>query len=444
MNKYLLSIAGITLASNIFAQKPNIVYIFTDQQTASAMSCAGNDEIKTPNMDRLAKEGIRFTNAYCSSPLSTPSRAAMFTGLPSGYTQMLRNGANIPDEIRPNTLGNLVRNEGYECAYAGKWHLPTNSLESNEWGFRILSKYGDRGLAEACVGFLNEEHSKPFFMVASFKNPHNICQFARGEELPDANITPSPFDQRPNLPANFAIAPYEPDAIRMEQRANSDLLYPSVNFSENDWRLYIDTYCRLVEHVDNEIGKIISALKKNKQFDNTIIIFSSDHGDGLGAHQWNQKSVLYEEVVNIPFIVKLPNSKNSGQIKNQLINNGTDFFATVCDYAGAKLPQICQGKSLRPILENKRYKSEIHPYVVSETAFDRGVTHGWMVRTLDFKYVVYDNGTLNEQLFDMHSDRGEMVNLAVQKEYADSLKVYRRLLSAWKKSNKVNCKNFND
>lgn len=421
MKKFVYTIIGVSLASNMLAEKPNIVYIMNDQQTANAMSCAGNGDIKTPNIDRLAKEGIRFTNSYCSSPLCTPSRATMFTGLPSGYTQMFRNGSSIANEIRPNTLGNLVKNAGYDCAYAGKWHLPTNSVEGAEWGFRVLSEFGDRGLAESCANFLSEKHNKPFFMVASFNNPHNICQFARGQELPDATITPSLLAECPKLPANFAIAPYEPDAIRAEQQANPKF-YPTASFSEDNWRLYRDTYYRLVEHVDNEIGKIITALEKNKQLANTIIIFSSDHGDGVGAHHWNQKSVLYEEVVNIPFIVRLPKAQNKGQEKNQLVNNGTDFFATVCDYSGAKLPQNCQGKSLRPILENKEDKNEIHSYIVTETLFDNGITHGWMVRTPDFKYVVYAKGNLREQLFDIKCDRGEMVNLAVQKEYEEQLK----------------------
>ena len=124
-------------------------------------------------------------------------------------------------------------------------------------------------------------------------------------------------------------------------------------------------------------------------------------------------------------------------VKHQIINNGTDFVATVCDYSNAKLSKNCQGKSLRTILESKESKGEIHQYIVSETFFDRGITHGWMVRTPDFKYVVYDRGALREQLFDMKSDRGEMVNLAMKKENDEQLKRYRHILEKWKKTNKV-------
>jgi arylsulfatase A-like enzyme len=266
-------------------------------------------------------------------------------------------------------------------------------------------------------------------------NPHNICEYARGQELPDATIVPSPLADCPSLPSNFDIAPNEPEAIRMEQRANIKL-YPTLNYSADDWRRYRDAYYRLVEHIDIEIGKIITALEKNKMLENTVIIFSSDHGDGVGAHQWNQKSVLYEEVVNIPFIVRLPKAKNAGKVKSQLINNGLDFFATVCDYAGAKLPTLCQGKSMRPLLEND-IKEEIHPYIVSETLFDRGTTNGWMVRTARYKYIVYDKGLNPEQLFDMKNDRGEMVNLAVEQKYKSVLLEYNHKLNVWKKLNKI-------
>ena len=432
---FLYCIAGITFVNNISAQKPNIVYIFTDQQTASAMSCAGNEEIKTPNIDRLANEGIRFTNAYCSSPLSTPSRAAMFTGLPSGYTQMLTNGSTISPEIQPNMLGNLVKNAGYDCAYAGKWHLPDSDMENGAWGFQVLHNHNDDGLAESCVNFIAEKHDKPFFLVASLMNPHNICEYARGQELPDATIVPSPLADCPSLPSNFDIAPNEPEAIRMEQRANIKL-YPTINYSTDDWRRYRDAYYRLVEHIDIEIGKIISALEKNKMLENTVIIFSSDHGDGVGAHQWNQKSVLYEEVVNIPFIVRLPKAKNAGKVKSQLINNGLEFFATVCDFSGVKPPSTYQGKSVRPILENNS-KAEIHPYIISETLFDRGKTYGWMVRTPSYKYVVYDRGRNPIQLFDMKNDRGEMVNLAHKRKYKNLLQQHNQMLQDWLKTNKI-------
>lgn len=108
------------------AERPNIVYIFTDQQTASAMSCAGNTDVQTPHMDRLAKRGVRFVNAYCSAPLSGPSRSAMFTGYMPGETGLMKNGTPMNDSLPATTLGVLLSEAGYECAYAGKWHVHTS------------------------------------------------------------------------------------------------------------------------------------------------------------------------------------------------------------------------------------------------------------------------------------------------------------------------------
>jgi arylsulfatase A-like enzyme len=439
MKKSFLNLAGIALVANVMAERPNIIYIFTDQQTASALSCAGNNELKTPNIDRLAKEGIRFNNAYCSSPLSTPSRASMFTGVVSSNTQMFVNGSELDKHIRPKTLGVLLKSNGYDCAYGGKWHVSKEFSNSDEWGFRVFNKADDKLLVKSSVDYLNEKHDKPFFMVASFTNPHNICEYARGEAMPNASIVHSKLSDCPQLPGNFGIPLLEPDAIRAEQKENSKL-YPSMNFTDNDWRMYRDTYYRLVESVDKQIGEIISTLEKNNLMNNTIIIFSSDHGDGTGAHKWNQKSVLYEEVVNVPLIVRLPGAKNAGQVKSQLVNNGLDFFATVCDYSETKMPAERLGKSLRPILEQKDFKKDLHPFVVTETLFDRGTTYGWMVRTQKFKYIVYSKGVLREQLFDMHKDRAEMHNLAYENEFKSEIVKFRKELELWKKQNKTNYK----
>lgn len=121
MKKLLITGALGLTASIVSAQKqPNIVYIFTDQHTANALSCTGNPDVKTPNIDRLAQNGIRFTNAYCACPLSTPSRAAMFTGVTPGKLKQLVNGSSIPQEYMGKGLGNLIQAAGYECAYSGK------------------------------------------------------------------------------------------------------------------------------------------------------------------------------------------------------------------------------------------------------------------------------------------------------------------------------------
>ena len=136
-------------------QRPNIIYIMSDQQAATDMSCAGNNDVKTPNMDRLAERGMRFTNAYCTLPLSGPSRAAMWTGYMPSVIGMEENETPLPDSIAVRTLGTLIENSGYDCALAGKWHVNTNSLPSEHaFGFKNIHQFMDNGLSESVINYL--------------------------------------------------------------------------------------------------------------------------------------------------------------------------------------------------------------------------------------------------------------------------------------------------
>lgn len=433
---HFTAIAGLCALGSVQAKVPNIVYIFTDQQNAFAMSCAGNRDLSTPNMDKLAKEGIRFTNAYCAMPLSTASRAAMMTGLPPGQTDQLKNATAIPDRYVKTSLGWLLKNAGYDCAYGGKWHLPGGNIDDAAFGFARLHGNNDIGLAESCIKFLKQKHDKPFFLVASFVNPHNICEYARKQNLPYARLTEPPLEQCPNLPANFAPNPYDADVIRFEQRADFTK-YPVPDYTPDDWRRYRNAYYRLTETVDAEIGKILKALDDAGLSDNTLVIFTSDHGDGNAAHQWNQKSALYEESINIPFIVKLPGKKHAGTVSEQLFNNGIDLLPTLCDFAGASVPVYCKGKSFKPFLEQNS-ANPVRDHLVVETMFDGSETRGWAVRTQQYKYAVYDKGRYREQLFDLTRDKGEMINLAVQAEYQNVMKQHRELLRKWLRENDMN------
>lgn len=422
-----------TLPLLSMAQKrPNILYIMTDQQAAMAMSCMGNPYVNTPHMDRLAARGMMFVNAYCAFPLSGPSRASMFTGYMPSEVGMQENGKPLPDSLCQETLGTVLRSGGYECAYAGKWHVNTNELPAKEaFGFDKLHGHDDKGLAEACVSFLRRKHDKPFFLVASFNNPHGICEFARGQNPPAGRIEERKADDRPPLPANFTRNPYDASALTYEKKFSLKM-YPTADYTPDDWRNYLDAYYQLVENVDAEIGKIVDELDRQRLWDNTLVVFTSDHGDGCAAHQWNQKTALYENVASIPLIVCMPRGKNRGKVMTQLVNNGEDLMPTLCDFAGIAMPKGRSGKSWRVALERGDSSVTIHPYVVTETNFAQTAgTLGWMVRTPRYKYVMYDTGKNREQLFDMSNDRGEMINLAVTSKYRDVLRAHRRMLAEW-------------
>ena len=254
--------------------------------------------------------------------------------------------------------------------------------------------------------------------------------------LPFAEIKEPKLEDCPNLPANFSPAPYEAEIIRLEQQVHFPT-YPVIDYTRDDWRRYLNAYYRLVETVDNEIGKIIEALVELGLYDDAVIIFSSDHGDGVAANKWNQKSALFEEIVNVPFIVKAPGAFGSNVERGELINAGLDLLPTICDYASAEIPSHATGKSIRTLVEN-RGAEEIHPFVVTETQFDKSPTRGWMVRTPRYKYVLYDKGKYREQLFDIQMDKMERRNLAIERTHQETLNHHRSLLREWVEQHQIN------
>jgi len=413
--------------------RPNILFIFTDQQFAGAMSCAGNGDLHTPAMDSLAETGVRFDRAYCTQPLCTPSRASMMTGLYPFQTGAPRNGMGIDESLRSREMGAIFSAAGYECVYGGKWHIPEIAIPEGH-GFRQIAGFGDPKLTDACVEFLRSKQDGPFLLVASFDNPHNICEWTREQRLPWGPIgEPPPVRKCPNLPVNFAVPAFEPQFIRYEQRA-WPTVYSAADFAEEDWRRYRWAYYRLVEKVDAQIGQVLDALKAAGLENDTLVVFSSDHGDGHGAHHWSQKSVLYEESIRIPLIVNLPDATQAARVdREHLVSNGLDLLPTLCDYAGVEPPKGLPGASLRPLLEGASAAGWRDELAVTTTFDgDKGyVTQGRTLHTGRYKYVLYDRGRYREQLFDMPNDPGEMVNLAVEARYADVLDEHRRRLIDW-------------
>lgn len=415
------TLAALPLALSA-APRPNVILIMTDQHSSEAMSCAGCTDVATPAMDCIASHGTRFESTYCAMPLSGPSRAAMFTGYFPSQSGMVENEMPLVDSLRASTLGTLVADAGYDCVYGGKWHVNTISIPEGEFGFHRIAPNGDRGLAEKCVEYLQRDHSKPFFMVASFQNPHDICQVARGQKTPHADVEEGPERDWPALPYNFEVAQGDAKVLQFEKKQNYSL-YPSVDFDESDWRHYRYMYFRLIEAVDCEIGKIVDEIDRQNLWKNTIVIFTADHGDGMGAHMWNQKTVLYEEVARVPMIVALPGRKDDGKVSKTLVNNGEDLMPTICALTGATMPEGRQGKNF---LETQV------PYVVAETNFlQTAGTLGWMVRTPRYKYVLYDKGKNREGLYDLSTDPGEMNNLALDPYYKEELQYHRNALREW-------------
>jgi len=414
--------------------RPNILYILTDQQSASALGCVDPENLTTPAMDGLAAGGVRFDRAYCTYPLCSPSRASMITGLMPHQVGVYDNEQTIAEPWANRELGHVMAAAGYDCAWGGKWHVPERSLPGGH-GFRTICPFDDLDLADRCIQFLERPRDDPFFLVASFDNPHNICEWARQQPLPWGAVAEAPIADCPNLPPNFLPPAYEAEAVAAERTPRPRSIFRGGSLTEDEWRLYRHVYFRLTEKVDAEIGRILAALRSSGLEEETLVIFSSDHGDGMGAHRWNQKSVLYEESVRVPLILSWPGRIEAGIVDDEhLASNGLDLYPTICDFAGVEPPRDLIGRSLRPLVDRAETEEWRH-YVVAETLFGAHIgglgTEGRMVRSARFKYVRYSWGRNREQLYDLAADPGEMVNLAVESRFRELLDEHRHLLSAW-------------
>lgn len=408
--------------------RPNIILILTDQQTASAMSCAGNPYLSTPAMDALAADGVMLTRAYCPFPLSGPSRASLITGRMPVEIGASDNDVRPSEEAMMSSLGHRVSDAGYESLYAGKWHVTEVDLPDEGTGFERIAPMNDPDLVNNCRARLLAPREKPLFLVASFLDPHEICEYARRGTMPYGQIEQPSVADCPNLPANFMLSTYQPEAVELHRKAVPKF-HPTYNYTQDDWRRYLYTYYRLVERVDIQIGRLTALLKEAGLYDNSVIIFFSDHGDGVAAHMWNQKWILTEEVVGVPLIVKAPKGKGLAGVRNDkaLSNVGLDVFLTVCDYAGVQLDKDkYRGISLRKTVEKR--DAALHAEVFVETILAGLGVRGWAVIGPRYKYVLYGYFENREQLYDLTADKGEMVNLAVDKRYSDMLQEMRRKL----------------
>lgn len=432
------SAAALDAQTKDSERRPNLLYIMTDQQCADAFSAAGCRDLRTPAIDSIASRGVRFTEAYCSNPLCVPARTSMLTGLMPHENGVTYNDMKL--SVSANTfMGKILSDAGYDCGYFGKWHVPVPVTDKDRHGFSTIAHTAANGvdslIPDASIEFLRRQRTKPFLLVSSFVNPHDICEWARGTKGKDGEYVEAPTPaQCPELPANFAIPDHEPEVIR-EVQARDKSAYPTRGLSEGQWRQYRFAYYRLIERVDAHIERILDVLRETGQDRNTVIIFASDHGDGNAAHRWNQKQVLYEEPARVPFLVAAPGSPVAGSVNSRhLVASCLDLIPTMCDYAGVSVPPSLKGRSLRALAGGRALKTWRED-LVAQTEFctfnkSFGI-HGRLLRTGSWKYVVYSEGKIREQLFDMRNDRGEMNNLAVSERHQKQLNDCRNKLAAW-------------
>lgn len=435
--------------------RPNILIITTDQQHHAMMSCAGNRWLSTPSMDRIAARGVRYERAYCSNPVCVPSRFSWWTGRMPSAIGMRQNGgikSALPAEIHEGSMGHLVSRAGYRAVFAGKVHLP-GDLSPESTGFEYLCPDERYRLAVECGRFIREQGTRarrdeadtpptrddrrvgshePWLLVANFINPHDICHHALNEFATSdfeqllvgkcieerANVDEvlelaKPWDEDefferhcPPLPANHEPQADEPQAIgdlldhRPFRRKARDL------WGEREWRLHRWVYHRLTERVDEQIGVLLDALETSGQADDTVVIFTSDHGDHDSSHKLEHKTIFYEEAARVPLLIADPRARQTvrgGTVRNGLVQTGLDLMATVCDYVGIEVPPHNLGLSLRPSASGASARAPRDGvYAENESSY--------MYVTDAYKFVRYDGGAHARQLYDLTRDPAETRN----------------------------------
>ena len=438
-------------------KRPNILFIITDQQHAGMMSCAGNKWLKTPAMDYIAENGIRFTRAYTTNPVCSPARISLMTGRFAGSFNDNEGNpvrenfgsmaiANISKEVANTTIAAYLKRAGYDLVYGGKEHLP-DPLAPKALGFNDVCDNQREKLAQETAKFIKSKHDKPYFMVVSLINPHDICFMVRKDfeyteaklesvrkrgkieiamldkamEIPEGVSEDEFFEKYcPPLPPNFELQKDEPKAFDYMFDQRDFRRQARDKYTDRQWRHHRWAYCRLTEVVDSEIQIILDAIRKSGEEENTLVIFSSDHGDNDASHRLEHKTTFYEESANIPFMAMWKGQIPPGQVDDtHLVSNGLDLLPTVCDYAQIKGASDPRGRSLRLLFEGKDIKWRDTLGVESEI--------GRMVVSKDnLKYIRYDAAGKEERLLDLKKDPHETTYFTDDPKYAAKLARLRR------------------
>ncbi len=454
--------------------RPNLLFIMTDQQRFDAMSCSGNTIVKTPNMDRIAREGVMFKNAYAANPVCVPSRASFLTGLSPVTVRVEGNNhymsENVPDVP---TFDSVLAENGYAAEYYGKWHTPYQFAASydnkvkvvgnikgapsiirayQEWlvskgvtrkepddgqlfsgrnqrpytpieldwhhheahsgqedkmklRAKQVSQYGRIDLpadvsyaaytAEETIAAIDRLNDRPFTLTCSFDPPHPPMIVQEPYySMYDPETIPVPV----SINDPMDDSPYKEKSLQEDQLHYKD---------PEQIRHMRSIYYGMVREVDDWMGRILDKLDEHGIADNTLVIFTSDHGEMLGDHGMHSKMIFYEGSVHIPLLMRFPGRIKAGTVVEQPVS-AMDVFPTILDYLDMP-PQQTTGVSLRPFIEGRPFDHDVVSYSLGS---DRP---NYMIRSGYLKLLMgqdSDNKSINA-LYDLKADPHELRNLII-------------------------------
>ncbi len=427
--------------------RPNVLVILTDDQRWDAMSCAGNRLISTPNIDRLAREGVRFANVFVTTSLCSPSRASLLSGRYARQHGVQNNFTEYPNDLP--SYPRRLKDAGYETAYIGKWHMGEDNDERrpgfDHWfshrgqGNYFDNEFNDDGTRRKYAGYyttvvtdhavewLKRKHDKPFLLILGHKAPHGgpIQPEPRFEHALDSVPVPRPKN------ADDYAAPGKPTWLKESYPTWHGLGGPL--YGQKDYDRFVHAYLATLLSVDESVGRIYEALRSSGQLDNTVIVFTSDNGFVLGEHGRVDKRTMYEESLRVPLLVRYPPLARSGTVVSNLVLS-LDLAPSLVDLAGAKPLRDIAGRSWRPLLEGKRIRwREAFLY---EYNFEKQFPYTPNVRgirTTEWKFIRYPHGDggrdhFTAELYRLTDDPLEQSNLVDDPRYVRQRRRLERAL----------------
>lgn len=400
--------------------RPNIVFILIDDLRWDALGYTGHPFARTPHIDRIAREGVNFRNAFVTTPLCSPSRASFLTGQ-YVHTHGVRDNSDhsaLSHELL--TFPRLLRETGYETAYVGKWHMGTDDTPRpgfDRWvSFRGQGRYDDPPLnvdgkpvpaqgymtdllSEHAVEFIRRPRTKPFALYLAHKAVHG--PFTPAERHKDL-FADRPVPRSPNTKDTLESKP----VLRREIEG-----VPRLGPGTGSGDELIRNQLRCMSSVDEGVGRIFEALEQTRQLDNTLIVFTSDNGYLWGEHGLGDKRFAYEESIRIPLAMRWPRLIKPDWVVEQFALN-IDLAPTLLEVAGAPVPKPMQGRSLVPVLRGKPagWRRSFLTEYFAEPRYPRVPT--WQaVRSERWKYVEYTALRGMDELYELKSDPYEMNNL---------------------------------
>ena len=438
-------------------KRPNFLILVSDDQRPDTIGALGNPIIQTPNLDRLAREGMTFTRAVCPFPLCVPSRAEILTG-----TSALENGILSQERrMKPDLVlwGDAMRSGGYHTWYCGKWmndgspktrgYDETSALFSSGgagaagkqprynrhgrlitgyrgWTFKTrdgkpelkkgIGLVGEtsRYIADGAIALLEREVSRPFFLHVNFTAPHDPLVIPPGcEDKYDPARIPLPKNFAPRHPFDHGNA-----------KGRDEQLLPLPR-TKDDIRDQLAAYYAVIDDMDTQIGRILQKLTETGRRDNTIIIFTSDHGLAIGSHGLLGKQNMYEHTVGVPFIIAgkgIPRGRRSSACIYL-----RDMFPTTCELAEIDIPATVTAQSFASILRGEK------PATARQTAFAYFYDRQRMIRTDRWKLIFYPHLD-RYQLFDLQADPHELNDLSTDTAHANRLDRLRKQMEQWFRS----------